>query len=35
MIRETIVEGEPVLDVDTVEYAARTHLLICLFTHLC
>ena len=35
MIRETIVEGEPVRDVDTVEHAAHTHLLICLFTHLC
>ena len=29
MIRETLGEGEPVLDVDSVEYTVYTHILIC------
>ena len=34
MIRETLVEGEPVLDVDTVEHAGLhlyTHMIIYLY----
>ena len=29
MMRETLGEGEPVLDVDSVEYTVYTHILIC------
>ena len=31
MIRETLGEGEPVLDVDSVEYTVYTQLLIYLY----